>query len=105
MHDEALRKNGEGYPDPTAYEAIKRVSADEERHEKYVDAMIKMIQEDFLIRLTDEQKKYLHSLRTEVAVENAVHKIIYDGLSTGEDERRRRNRRKNKKKREIFRGF
>lgn len=31
-HDKDLRKNAEGYPDPTAYEAIKRAEADDRFH-------------------------------------------------------------------------
>ena len=29
MNDRDLRKNAEGYPDPTAYEAIKNIEAEE----------------------------------------------------------------------------
>lgn len=41
MNDKDLRKNSEGYPDPTAYEAIKRVEAAEE--EARVKKLLKTI--------------------------------------------------------------
>lgn len=31
IEENKLRRNGEGYPDPTAYEAIKRAEAEHER--------------------------------------------------------------------------
>ena len=34
MNDHELKKNGEGYQDPTAYEAIKNVDGDQERFNK-----------------------------------------------------------------------
>lgn len=37
--DHDLRKNHEGYPDPTAYEAIKRIEADDARFHKVLDTL------------------------------------------------------------------
>ena len=37
--DDDYRKNGEGYPDPTAYEAIRRVDGDLEHFRKTVGAI------------------------------------------------------------------
>ena len=34
MNDRDLRKNAEGYPDPTAYEAIKNIDKEDERFHK-----------------------------------------------------------------------
>lgn len=34
MNDRDLRKNGEGYPDPTAYEAIKNIDKEDKRFRK-----------------------------------------------------------------------
>ena len=39
MSDKDLRKNSEGYPDPTAYEAIKRLEAEEQK----VNHLLKII--------------------------------------------------------------
>ena len=39
MYNNDLRKNGSGYPDPTAYEAIKNVSSDEARFHKLLDTI------------------------------------------------------------------
>lgn len=40
MHDHELMRNGSGYPDPTAYEAIKRIeekkSQNDSDHDKYM---------------------------------------------------------------------
>lgn len=42
--DLELRKNGEGYPDPTAYEAIRRAELDleYERHRKVVGCLLRV---------------------------------------------------------------
>lgn len=37
--DRELRRNASGYPDPTAYKAIKKVEADEERFRKLLDTI------------------------------------------------------------------
>lgn len=34
--DKDLRKNGEGYPDPTAYEAIKRLDPDDYEKRRFL---------------------------------------------------------------------
>ena len=40
--DRELRKNGEGYPDPTAYEAIKRAESDYERYKKLLGCIYRI---------------------------------------------------------------
>lgn len=39
MRDNDLRKNGSGYSDPTAYEAIKTVDRDDARFHKLLDTI------------------------------------------------------------------
>ena len=36
MNDRDLRKNAEGYPDPTAYKAIKNIDKEDERFRKFL---------------------------------------------------------------------
>lgn len=38
-NDNDIRKNGSGYYDPTAYQAIRNVDADDERFHKLLDAI------------------------------------------------------------------
>lgn len=48
--------------------------------EQYKKGKIKILQRDFLIKLTDEEKAHINSLPTEYAVDTACRKIIYDRL-------------------------
>jgi hypothetical protein len=47
------------------------VSAD-----RYVDAKLKMLKCEMLIEPTDEEIAHLYELKTETAIDNAVHSII-----------------------------
>ena len=44
MADRELRRNAEGYPDPTAYAAIRRAEADleYERHKKLIGCILRI---------------------------------------------------------------
>ena len=44
----------------------------------YKKGKIKILQRDFMIKLTDEEKTHINSLPTEYAVDTACRKIIYD---------------------------
>lgn len=63
-HDHDIRKNGEGYPDPTAYEAIKRaepVDWEKERFMKVVGCILRICE---LSGFYLEEKLVLRDKRT-----------------------------------------
>lgn len=43
---------------------------------QYVKAKLKMLRNDMFIKPTEEEIEYLYSLKTDVAIDNAVHSII-----------------------------
>lgn len=50
MNDRDLRKNAEGYPDPTAYEAIKNIEKEEARFHKLLHTIFNICElSDFRI--------------------------------------------------------
>lgn len=63
-NDIDIRKNGEGYSDPTAYEAIKRIEeevADRERFKKIIGCILRICElSDFAL----EEKLVLRDKRT-----------------------------------------
>ena len=44
--------------------------------EKYVEAKVKILQRDFYIKPTKEELEHLHTLKTQIAIDNAVLTII-----------------------------
>ena len=46
----------------------------------YINDKIRMLENDFWIRLTKEEKAHFHSLRTEAAVDQYAHDIIMNKL-------------------------
>lgn len=46
------------------------------RLDRYVDAKLKMLKCEMLIEATDEEINHLYSLKSETAIDNAVHSII-----------------------------
>ena len=40
--DEDLKKNNEGYPDPTPYQAIKNIEYEYERHHKLIGCSLRI---------------------------------------------------------------
>lgn len=48
--------------------------------EKYINAKVKMLEKEFKIRLTYAEKSHLDELKTQVAIDNAIRKIIMDSL-------------------------
>lgn len=73
-----LRKNAEGYEDPTAYEAIKRIDATK-RRKRYLKEKVRMLAQ-FCILLDDDQLKHMCSLDTEEDIDRYVHTIIMKKL-------------------------
>ena len=88
-----LRRNGSGYYDPTAYKAIKRADGDPVKKKKrsyYIgpyDASrgkslkqyIKekqQILDDLCIEMTEAEREYMKSLKTEAAVDAYAHRLI-----------------------------
>lgn len=50
MNDRDLRKNAEGYPDPTAYKAIKNIDKEDERFHKLLHTIFNICElSDFRI--------------------------------------------------------
>lgn len=99
-----LMKNGEGYYDPTAYEAIKKADAELEGKrnstkkkrperseyrgpnetmrfgsiERYIKWKLKVLDE-LCIKVTDEEKKHMESLKYEYEVDQYAHRLIMKG--------------------------
>lgn len=46
----------------------------------YVKEKIKMLKRDFRIRLTDAEVAHIHSLKTEIAVDNFCHALFMKRL-------------------------
>lgn len=40
--DQELKRNGEHYPDPTAYQAIKQIESDYERYRKFLGCIYRI---------------------------------------------------------------
>lgn len=104
IEERELRRNGEGYYDPTAYKAIKKADAELEgkkdskkpknpQRQYYVgphdrDRVMTLKQykkwklkvlEELCIVLTDEEKDYLNSLGSESDVDRYAHRLIMRG--------------------------
>lgn len=95
-----LRRNGSGYYDPTAYKAIKRADAELEgkkskRKEKpvrqyyvgphtdsptrplksYIKWKLRVLDELGIV-LTEQEEKYLRSLKSEIDIDAYAHELI-----------------------------
>ena len=100
--DIELRRNGEGYWDPTAYHAIKKADADLEKkrnpggkkktrprgfyvgpHDRdrkmtlkqYIKQKLKILSE-LGLELTEEEENYLRSLKNEIDIDAYAHRLI-----------------------------
>ncbi len=65
--------------DQLAEEAERKRTLDEEQADEfqtYIKEKIKMLRKDFHIRLTDEEIAHIHSLETEIAVDNYCHDLF-----------------------------
>jgi hypothetical protein len=103
LEDLRLRRNGEGYWDPTAYEAIKRADAelegkktDKKKRPKrtvyngpyepqrgmsikqYRKWKLKVL-EELGMPVTDAEKAYIESLETEYEIDAFAHRLIMKG--------------------------
>lgn len=74
MYDRDLRRNGEGYIDLTAYEAIMNVER-EEYMKEYINEKIEVLK-DFCIFLNKKQLKHIRSLKTEADVDKYAKYLI-----------------------------
>lgn len=61
MNDKTLRKNNEGYNDPTACVAIKRAEADDTRYRRFVGCILRMCE---LSGFRLEERIVVRDLRT-----------------------------------------
>lgn len=96
--DRELRRNGSGYMDLTAYKAIKRADKDKEKRpmknrrqrgyyvgpyeeprkvplKRYIKGK-QQILDDLCIEMTEAEREYMKSLKTEAAVDAYAHKLI-----------------------------
>ena len=46
--------------------------------EEYIDYKINILEDDFYLRLTSEQKAHMRSLKSEIAVDNYAITLIYN---------------------------
>ena len=53
-----------------------------ENPEQYIKAKLKMLQKEMYIQPTEDEIAHLHELKTETAIDNAVHSIIERHWST-----------------------
>lgn len=45
---------------------------------QYIKAKLKMIQKEFMIKMTAEQIAHMQSLKSEIAVDNYAHDLIFN---------------------------
>ena len=65
---------------PGAVSVHSPYSPDWSTPEKYIKAKVTMLEKEFKIRLTYAEKAHLEELKTQVAIDNAIRKIIMDKL-------------------------
>ena len=60
----------------------KRTANEEQKNELelYIEEKIKMLKRDFRIRLSDAEAAHIHSLKTEIAVDNFCHTLFMKRL-------------------------